>query len=147
METKGLLVWKKLYSEEGILVYEGYTLNNKACGEGIVYYPNGKVYQEGVFDIKGLVDGKEYYQNGKLRFKGEYRINRGYGPNYPLRGTCYDRNGNPVDGGVRVDRTGAGYPVIRWPKGCDPIPKGKRPSFPLLMWEDKQIINGAINAE
>jgi hypothetical protein len=48
-------------------VYEGYTLNDKPCGEGTSYYPNGKIFQEGIFDIKGLIKGAEYYPNGNIR--------------------------------------------------------------------------------
>ena len=130
--------WKQLFSNKGKLVYEGYTLNDKPCGEGTAYYPDGKIYQEGIFDIKGLIKGTEYYPNGKIRFKGEYKINRGYGPNYPVGGTCYNKKGEPIHGGVHVERSGSGYPLIRWPEGCEKIPREKHPDIPVLMWEDKE---------
>ena len=131
-------IWKQLFSEEGILVYEGSTLRDKPCGEGTSYYPDGKIYQQGIFDIKGLINGSEYYPNGNLRFRGEFRINRGYGPNYPVSGTCYDKDGNPIHGGFHIERSGMGYPVIRWPEGCERIPQEDRPEVPVLMWADKE---------
>lgn len=130
-------IWKQLYTEEGILVYEGYTLNDKAYGEGAVYYPDGKIYQQGIFDIKGLIKGKEYYPNGQLRFEGTLKINRGYGPNYPTQGCCYDSSGNLLKSGdFSVRRTGIGYPVVEKPEGYGAIPQEERPSFPILMWGD-----------
>lgn len=98
-------VFKQLYSNEGILVYEGHTLFDKPYGKGKVYYPDGKVYQEGEFNIKGLVKGKEYYPSGVLRFEGEYMIHRAYGPNYPIKGKCYNEDGvEYFDGCIEIVR-------------------------------------------
>ena len=74
-------IWKQLYTEKGILVYEGYTLHDKAYGEGTVYYPDCKIYQQGIFDIKGLIKGKEYYPNGQLRFGAISQEKR---PSFPV---------------------------------------------------------------
>ena len=130
------LIWKKLFSAEGVLLYEGYTLHDKACGEGTAFYSDGQLYKEGVFDVKGLVKGKEYYPNGSLRFDGEYVVQKGYGPNFPKGGTCYDPNGNVLEGSVTVRKSGSGYPMIQWPKGCERIPDEERPDIPILMWND-----------
>ncbi len=88
--------WNKIYAKNGKLMYEGFTKAGKPFGSGTSYYSNGKKFQEGLFDSTGLVYGREYYRNGKIRFEGAYKINTGYGPNYPVFGTCYDEEGNEI---------------------------------------------------
>lgn len=129
--------WKKIFSEDGKLMYEGFTLFGKPYGAGTSYYSNGNKCQEGVFDIKGLVHGREYYQNGILRFEGTYRINRAYGPNYPIFGSCYDKNGNEYFNGELSHRTGGvGYRSVEEPKDFGPIPLEGAPKLNKFMWED-----------
>ena len=109
-------VVKQLFSDDGILLYEGETLFDKPYGTGKVFYPDGKIYQEGKFRIKGLVKGKEYYPSGVLRFDGEYAINNAYGPNYPIIGKCYNEDGEEYfDGRIHVKKTGLGYPIVERP--------------------------------
>lgn len=110
------LKWKKIFGKDGELVYEGYTYNDKPCGLGTTYYLNGNKYQEGIFDIKGLVQGKEYYPNGNLRFEGTYQIHHAYGPNYPLNGNYYDKKGElKYSGHIQIERGGVGYPKVKKP--------------------------------
>ena len=67
----GQVVYRKLHDEDGNLVYEGLTLDYSPYGFGKAYFANGKLYREGIFDIKGIVQGKEYYPSGRLRFEGQ----------------------------------------------------------------------------
>ena len=135
--------WKQIRNEEGILLYEGYTLLNKPHGTGRSYFSNGKVYQEGDFYIKGLIKGKEYYPSGNLRFTGSYKINRAYGPNYPVMGKCYDMNGHLYfEGQIQCSFGGVGYPSVTWPEEYGPIAQTNKPDVPTFMWEDeKQFSN------
>lgn len=128
--------WNKIYSKNGKLMYEGFTKDGKPFGSGTSYYSNGKKCQEGVFDVKGLVYGREYYRNGKIRFEGTYKINHGYGPNYPVFGFCYDEEGKEVFyGELTIRRSGLGWPTILKPE-CFGLtaPKGQ-PDFCKLKWK------------
>lgn len=58
------MAYERIFSDDGKLVYEGYTSCGYPYGLGTLYFDNGNVYQEGIFDIKGLKMGKEYYYNG-----------------------------------------------------------------------------------
>ena len=128
--------WKKIYSKNGKLMYEGFTKDGKPFGSGTSYFSNGKKCQEGVFDVKGLVYGREYYRSGKIRFEGSYRINQGYGPNYPVFGHCYDEDGNEIFyGELIISRSGLGWPTIVKPEFYgSAAPKG-HPDFCELKWE------------
>ena len=131
--------WKKLYSPADKLIYEGFTVANKPYGAGVTYYSNGSVYQEGVFDVKGLVYGREYYPSGGLRFEGAYEINHGYGPNYPIYGKCYNESGEKYhDGKISVSRSGMGFPKICEPEGYGSVVGDGRPEITYFMWEDKE---------
>ena len=128
--------WNKIYSKNGKLMYEGFTKDGKPFGSGTSYFSNGKKCQEGLFDVKGLVYGREYYRNGKIRFEGSYKINRGYGPNYPVFGYCYDEEGNEIFyGELKVIVSGLGWPSIVKPECFGfTVPKG-HPVFSKLTWE------------
>ena len=128
--------WKKINSKKGKLMYEGFTKDGKPYGSGTSYYSNGKKCQEGVFGIKGLLYGIEYYRNGRKRFEGAYRLNNGYGPNYPIFGTCYDEDGNEIFyGELTVSKVGPGWPIIVKPECFGSTePKGK-PDFSKRKWE------------
>ena len=131
--------WKKIFSKDHKLMYAGYTIDDKPFGTGISYYRNGNKCQEGVFDQKGLVHGKEYYQNGILRFEGVYTRNKGYGPNYPTFGTCYDEDGNEIFyGELKIRKIGSmGFPRIEKPEEYGSItPKGM-PDFRNLDWGEE----------
>ena len=130
--------WTRIYSEDNVLLYEGFTLNGKPYGEGISYFHNGNKYQEGQFGIKGLLSGKEYYPNGNLRFEGEYRLNRAYGPNPPVDGSFYDEDGNLVfRGKFQLRVGGVGYPWVVDPKSYGSIPQKDRPAdLHYVMWGD-----------
>ena len=111
------IVRKKLLSDDGTLLYEGYTLDGKPFGLGTAYFENGKIYREGVFDIKGIAQGKEYYPSGQLRFEGQWTLNHGYGPNAPKCGKFYSRSGDLLfSGKFKVKCSGIGWPRIQEPK-------------------------------
>ena len=142
-DPQNLIVWKKLYSEEQELVYEGYTYKNHPYGAGTAYFPDGTKYQEGVFDVKGLVYGREYYSNGKPRFEGAYEINRAYGPNMPIYGKHYKEDGELVYSGTfKLKYGGIGYPSVIVPEGYGSVALPERPSIHCLMWEEKQELEG-----
>ena len=129
--------WKELRDENGVLLYEGFTINEKPRGKGKTYWPNGNIYQDGRFNVKGLVKGKEYYPNGKLRFEGTYKINKAYGPNYPIKGKCYDQNGKLYyEGKFEFKASGVGYPVVSKPADFGPVTQSDKPKIDYFMWED-----------
>ena len=133
--AQNLIKYDRIFQGE-ILIYEGYTLNGKAYGEGITYWDNGQLYQKGIFGIKGLVEGEEYYSSGKIRFRGKYQINRAYGPNYPISGDFYDENGHLIySGSFNVSKGSVGYPTVRIPETFGPIKLCNLP-IPVFMWED-----------
>ncbi len=124
----------------GRTLYVGELKNGKPYGTGTAYFANGKVYQKGEFGIKGLLRGKEYYPNGRLRFEGEYRLNDGYGPNYPVRGNCYDREGKLIyTGELKVVRRGnLGWPVVLEPEDFGHVAQKEKPEIHWYMWWDKE---------
>ena len=129
--------WKKIFSKDHKLMYAGYVADERPFGTGTSYYENGNKCQEGVFDEKGLIHGREYYQNGNLRFEGVYTSNKGYGPNYPTFGTCYDEDGNEIFyGELKIRKIGSmGFPKIIKPEEYGFItPKGM-PDFESREWE------------
>ena len=129
--------WKKIFSKDHKLMYAGYVADERPFGLGTSYYENGNKCQEGIFDEKGLVQGREYYQNGNLRFEGVYTSNKGYGPNYPTFGTCYDEDGNEIFyGELKIRKIGSmGFPKIIKPEEYGFItPKGM-PDFESREWE------------
>lgn len=99
------------------LVYEGFTRCSQPYGLGVAYYPNGNIYRDGVFYIKGIIEGKEYYSSGQVKFEGKWAVNRGYGPNYPVIGNYYSEDGKLIFSGVfQVKKGGVGYPMMKYPK-------------------------------
>ena len=128
--------WNKIYSKSGKLMYEGFTKDGKPFGSGTSYFSNGKKCQEGLFDVKGLVYGREYYRNGKIRFEGSYKINHGYGPNYPVFGSCYDEEGNEIFyGELKISKSGLGWPTIVKPEFFESVVSKGHPDFSKLKWE------------
>ncbi len=130
--------WRKIYADDGTLLYEGYAYHEKPCGNGTSYFHNGNKYQEGEFGIKGLLSGKEYYPDGDLKFEGKFRLNTAYGPNAPVEGAFYGLDGELVYQGKFAIRTGGvGYPMVVTPGGFGPIPQRGRPEeLKVLMWDD-----------
>ena len=129
--------YKKLYDENGALAYEGETFKDRPYGEGRTYYPDGTLLQEGEFGIKGFLGGKEYFSNGQLRLEGEMVCHRGYGPNYPDKGTLYDEDGKMIfSGKFRVRPSGVGWPIIIEPEGCNENRIGSTSRVPWIMWDD-----------
>ena len=109
-------IHKKLYSESGELVYEGYTTLDKPYGLGVAYYSNGNKYREGIFGRKGLLEGKEFYSNGQVKFEGTMIINNGYGPNFPKMGNLYNEDGNLIfSGKFEWKKGGVGWPMMKYP--------------------------------
>ena len=110
--------YKRIFSDDNILLYEGYTLKGSPYGFGIAYFENGNVYREGIFDMKGIVQGKEYYPSGQLRFEGQWSLTYGYGPNAPCYGNAYDENWELIySGKFEIKKGGVGWPMIQKPKG------------------------------
>ncbi len=60
----------RIYTDDHVLLYEGCLYRGKPCGMGISYYPNGNIYQEGIFGIKGLLIGKEYFPTDRYVLRG-----------------------------------------------------------------------------
>ena len=121
--------FRRLFSKDGDLVYEGLTYNNNPYGIGITYWPNNNIYQEGIFDIKGLVNGREYYSDGSLRFEGIYERNRGYGPNYPIYGKYYKNNELVYEGSFIIKISGLGYPFVEYPIDYGKVVQDNRPDI------------------
>ena len=131
--------WGVLQDEEGNKLYEGFLQNGKPSGAGTVYFPDGGIYQTGVFGIKGLLAGREYYPDGVLRFEGVYRLNDAYGPNYPQTGRFFSRDGELLlEGKADVVRRGLGYPFIQKPAEYGSAEQKGKPDIHWLMWGDVQ---------
>ena len=127
-----------LRDTEGRKLYAGALKHGKPYGYGTAYYAGGGIYQEGIFGIKGLLRGKEYYPNGQLRFRGEYRVNDAYGPNYPVEGKCYDPKGRLIyEGKLDTVRRGLGWPVVRKPESFGPVVQKEKPDVGWYMWWDE----------
>ena len=129
--------WKKIYGKtRNSVIYEGYTLNNKPCGQGTTYYTNGKKHLEGKFYIKGFVEGKEYYHNGQIRFEGKCTEYGAYGPNPPKEGKWYDKDGKLLySGKFKIIAIGSmGWPRIVCPEGFGHIREVTDLEF--LRWSD-----------
>ena len=132
-----VITWKKLYTKTGSLIYEGFTLADKAYGAGTEYYENGMPLHQGIFGIKGLLIGKEYYTNGLVRFEGIYELNMAYGPNYPEYGIWYSEDGKEHYHGVfRISRGGVGYPTVIYPIQYGTAAYRSRLEEHLFMWAD-----------
>ena len=139
--------WKQIFSEDNVLLYEGFTVFGKPFGAGTIFFENGRIYQEGIFDVKGFVCGREYYPSGKLRFEGTYEINRGYGPNIPVYGKFYSEAGTlRFDGKLTVRRGGVGYPTVEKPKGFGPVPQ-ETPKPDFFMWEDRNKLAESTDSD
>ena len=129
--------FKRLYDDQNNLLYEGYTLNGAPYGAGTVYYANGNKFQEGRFDIKGMIEGREYYPDGHIRFEGIFKIRSTYGPNAPVYGKFYDESGKLIyDGKFEVRSGGIGYPTVKKPKSFGSIVQNGRPEYRVLQWND-----------
>lgn len=111
------VIYKKLFTEDSQLLYEGYTANGKPYGLGKLYFDNGNIYQEGVFTFKGIKFGKEHYYSGQVKFEGEYSITTGYGPNAPRIGNVFNEDGElTFTGKFEIKKGGVGFPMIKHPK-------------------------------
>ena len=123
---RGKIEYREIFDENGNLVYEGYTLYNAPYGFGRAYFADGKLYREGIFDIKGIVQGREYYPSGQLRFEGQWCLTGGYGPNAPCLGDAYSEDGELIySGKFEIKRGGVGWPMIKKPKGFPPEQKDR----------------------
>lgn len=125
-----LQTWKQLFYENGILKYEGMTIDNEPHGSGTIYYPNGQIYLEGVFGNGGLLCGTEYYPNGNIRFSGLYKYNDRNGPNYPQYGAFYKKEGCLChEGEIRVRYSSLGCPTVVFPEDFGPVVLKGSPSW------------------
>ena len=110
-------IWEKIY-EDGSLLYEGFTVDHKAFGAGKAFHKDGRLKAEGIFGLKGLLCGREYYLSGGIRFEGNFRMNQGYGPNYPDYGSWYDEDGElKYRGKFEIFRSSLGWPMVNKPEG------------------------------
>lgn len=131
---KEKIEFKKLFDEEGRLLYEGYTVNDHPYGLGRLYFDNGNVYQEGIFDIKGIRLGKEHYYSGQVKFEGSWNLTIGYGPNAPRTGNVYNENGEMTfSGKLEIKRGGVGWPMIKHPVGYRNIEE-RRPKIDYISY-------------
>ena len=122
------LEYKRCYTEDGKLIFEGFVHGTIPRDEGTLYWGNGNIYMEGIFGPKGLIQGREYYPDGRLRFEGRYRYNRGYGPNFPGEGKIYNRDGNLIyEGKISFRRGGVGYPYGCFQCDYGPVVQDGRP--------------------
>ncbi len=138
--------WRQLFDEKGNLKYEGMTIEGMPDGAGTFYYPNGTVYKEGVFGKKGLLCGTEYYPNGNKRFSGLYKYNGGYGPNYPIYGTCFHDDGSLwYEGEMKIRRSGLGWPTVEYPVDYGSVELKGSPS--LEFFEDHIEIDEGTNEQ
>lgn len=131
------LNYGRLLYADGKVLYEGEMYNGKPYGKGVVYYPDGVKYQEGIFGIKGLNEGKEYYPNGRVRFEGIYRVIRAYGPNAPQEGKFFSKQGDLLfDGEFHLTFGGVGYPSVVEPKEYGPVVQDNAPRYHWIMYND-----------
>ena len=121
----------EIFNDDDVLVYRGYVDgDNRPYGLGTTYYPDGKIFQEGLFDLKGLIEGRDYYPSGQLHFEGVWHITTGYGPNAPKCGNLYDESGNLIfTGKFEIMTGGVGYPMIKYPKCFNRIHENVRPKI------------------
>lgn len=128
-------VFNEIYNDD-VLVYRGYTLNDRPYGLGTLYFDNGETYQRGVFDVKGIREGREHYYSGRLKFEGTWTINHGYGPNAPRCGNYYLENGElAFSGKFKVQPGGVGWPRIRYPVSYPNMEK-HFPAIHYITWQD-----------
>lgn len=134
-------VYGKIVSDNGTLLYEGFTLLGKPYGSGTAYFSNGRIYQEGVFGIKGLLCGREYYPSGKLRFEGILKLCKAYSPNYPAYGNCYDQEGELYySGEIKTRIGGVGYRIVEVPAEFGAVSQREKPDITFFMWEDADAV-------
>lgn len=130
---------ERLYGKDGKLAYDGETLYGKPYGYGTVYWPDGHIRQQGIFDIKGLVAGRLFYPDGTLRFEGKLSICYSYGPNFPIEGSLYNERGELIyEGKFRISRGGVGYPIVVKPAEFGPCGPITSIPVPVFLWEDER---------
>ena len=130
----GKTKWERIFKDEK-LVYEGFTLNGKACGAGTSYYPEGNARQEGIWGIKGLLTGRDYYANGQIHFEGIFKLNQAYGPNEPEYGSYFDKEGTlRYHGKFYVQHGSVGFPRVSVPEKWCWIGNVLGPH--ILLWDD-----------
>jgi len=80
---------KKLYFNNGKLMYDGEIINGKLDGYGKQYYKNGNLKYEGEFDDgERNGSGKQFFNNGLIEYEGGYKRSKldGYGKQYYKNG-------------------------------------------------------------
>lgn len=100
---------------------------------GVMFYKDGTVYQEGIFQWGGLYYGRVFYPFGKLKFIGQFNDKHGavtgqpaeeyYGPSYPVEGTFYSEDGTIIyQGKFQIRKQGSlGYPKVIVPEEFGPL--------------------------
>ena len=100
---------------------------------GVMFYKDGTIYKEGIFQWGGLYYGRLFYPSGKLKFVGQFNDKHGtitgkqtagyYGPSYPVEGIFYAEDGTILyNGKFTVRQLGSlGYPQVVFPEGFGPL--------------------------
>jgi len=103
------------YNESGVLEYVGpWIVSNGYLvkdGQGKLYYPNGNIQFEGLFENGSIKKGSLNYQNGKIKFKGIFENgNYKYGILYNESGIIeYDGSWVVSNGYLYKDGKGIEY--------------------------------------
>ena len=64
-------------------------------------------------------------------------MNKGYGPNYPVYGKCFDTQGELYfEGQFRIRKSGLGYPFVEEPAQYGNVVQYGSPPFYRFMWDD-----------
>ena len=138
-----LTSWLQIADEDGNLIYEGFAVDNRPCGSGTAFYPDGTRYMEGVWGCKGIIAGREYYPNGQLRFEGAYHHNGGYGPTFPQYGRFFGTDGELLyEGLFRITKSGVGWPTVVEPAEYGKVIQDAAPRIKMLSCEDMRRIAG-----
>lgn len=100
---------------------------------GVMFYKDGTIYKEGIFQWGGLYYGRLFYPSGRLKFVGRFNDKHGtitgkqtpgyYGPSYPVEGIFYAEDGTVLyDGKFTIRQLGTlGYPQVVFPEGFGPL--------------------------
>ena len=78
-----------------------------------------------------------YTKAKEVSFALFYQLHKGYGPNYPVYGDCFDQDGHKVFGGaLKIRKGGVGYPMVVEPENFGPLPQRERPEINWFIWDD-----------
>ena len=89
---KGEFKGEGVILKNDVLFYRGNLKKSFPDGEGVSYYPDGKIQYQGKWQ-EGLYDGEgvSYYPDGKIQYKGKWKKG-----NYNGYGELFNESGEPV---------------------------------------------------